>query len=271
MTENHLFEDVALELVQSSDLFPVDFDDAWKWIGYVAKQKAKDKLLRHFEIEVDYKVIQTGKLVSRPDRGEVEVEDIRLSTDCFKQLAMMAGTKQGRSIRHYFLECERIAKTKTLGQPIEKLPPEPEIPMLSSSMASERVRIALDAFAVMKEVYQQLAMSDNYKDYSDIIANQMRRGFDGEVTLHQRWIKENKSLFSPQIPTLYGYRCKDNRGYGIGLANAWRTAHGTDPKQELYDYGNNTEPVALNCYPCADPVVVTFTHDYFLGSSRIAA
>jgi hypothetical protein len=37
-------------------------------------------------------------------------EQIFLTIDCFKSLGMMAGTEQGKVIRKYFLECERIVK-----------------------------------------------------------------------------------------------------------------------------------------------------------------
>lgn len=39
-------------------------------------------------------------------------EEIRLTVDCFKQWGMMSGTAEGKQVRRYFLECERIAKLK---------------------------------------------------------------------------------------------------------------------------------------------------------------
>ncbi len=46
--------ELALTLVRSERPFPVDFNDAWQWIGYSTKQKAKNKLLGHFEQGVDF-------------------------------------------------------------------------------------------------------------------------------------------------------------------------------------------------------------------------
>jgi len=46
--------ELALALVQSNKPFPVDFDDAWRWIGYSTKQKAKNKLTNNFEEEIDF-------------------------------------------------------------------------------------------------------------------------------------------------------------------------------------------------------------------------
>lgn len=102
---------LALALVQSTEQFPVDFDAAWKWIGYSTKQKAKNKLINNFDIEFDYTLTQTVKRVEgNRGGGSVRFESINLTLDCFKSLGMMAGTGQGKEVRRYFLECERIAK-----------------------------------------------------------------------------------------------------------------------------------------------------------------
>lgn len=97
--------ELALSIVQSTDEFPIDFDAAWKWIGYSTKQKAKNKLTNNFEQEIDY----LTKWVKTPQGGRPS-EVISLTLDCFKCLGMMAGTGQGKEVRRYFLECERIAK-----------------------------------------------------------------------------------------------------------------------------------------------------------------
>lgn len=106
--------DLALALVESSEQFPVDLDDAWGWLGYATKQKAMRKLEQNFEECLDYNINQTVKVqtegkrtVSRP------YTQIQLTVECFKSMGMMAGTEQGKQIRKYFLECEKIAKQKS--------------------------------------------------------------------------------------------------------------------------------------------------------------
>jgi phage anti-repressor protein len=101
--------ELAIALLQSSDPFPIDFDDAWQWIGYSSKQKARNKLFHNFEPEIDYTVLLTH-LVKQTGRGGHNREQISLTIDCFKSLAMMAGTSKGKEVRQYFLKCERIAK-----------------------------------------------------------------------------------------------------------------------------------------------------------------
>jgi anti-repressor protein len=89
---------LAQEYISSNDPFPVDFDDAWQWLGYSTKQKCKTKLGNNFESGLDYNLNQTvkvqnegGRSVSRP------FEEIKLTIDCFKSLAMMAGTEKGKA------------------------------------------------------------------------------------------------------------------------------------------------------------------------------
>ena len=102
--------DGAMQLfeAQTSDPFPVDFDLAWQWLGYSRRTDAERKFLGSFIRNIDY--LNDG--ANAPSTGGREVERYRLTVDCFKQWGMMAGTEQGKQIRRYFLECERIAKLK---------------------------------------------------------------------------------------------------------------------------------------------------------------
>lgn len=97
--------ELAQKLYSDEEAFVVDFNDAWKWIGYTRKENAKDKLFNNFEEGLDFctKGCKTSS-AGRPSQS------ILLTVDCFKQLAMMAGTDTGKQIRRYFLECEKAAK-----------------------------------------------------------------------------------------------------------------------------------------------------------------
>lgn len=94
--------DLAIALVQSEDQFPVDFDNAWQWLGYSTKQMARKKLVNNFDQDLDFLI----KGLKSPTGGRSS-EYIVLTVDCFKSLGMMAGTSKGRQIRRYFLDCER--------------------------------------------------------------------------------------------------------------------------------------------------------------------
>lgn len=97
---------LAQEFVESTDPFPVDFDLAWQWMGFATKASAK-RVLSQFEKGVDY----STRMLKNPSAGRPS-ELIFLSIDAFKSMGMMAGTEQGKAIRRYFLDCEKIAKQK---------------------------------------------------------------------------------------------------------------------------------------------------------------
>ena len=97
--------ELAMALYQSEDQFPVDFDKAWRWIGWPKKQHGKDVLLNNFTEEEDF--LRRGVKSSTGGRPS---ESIWLTVNCFKKLAMMAGTEQGDQVREYFIACEQAAK-----------------------------------------------------------------------------------------------------------------------------------------------------------------
>ncbi|WP_013334935.1 hypothetical protein [Gloeothece verrucosa] len=141
-------QQLAITLIESKDEFPVDFEEAWNWIGYSTKQKAKNKLLNNFEPEIDYQVL-LNQTVKQSGRGGYNREQIRLTVDCLKSLGMMAGTQKGKEIRRYFLECERIAKQAieiipAQAQEIEKLKLEVEL-----AKTQERLLITTQAIATL--------------------------------------------------------------------------------------------------------------------------
>ena len=109
----YLSRDFVIGLYKAESGFPIDFDDAWKWIGYSTKGNAKRKLLQDFSEGVDYTLINIDKRVNGHRGGGTVIADkIMLTTDCFKSLAMMAGTDTGKEVRLYFLECERELKRR---------------------------------------------------------------------------------------------------------------------------------------------------------------
>lgn len=99
---------LAQQLIESNDRFPVSFDLAWEWIGYSRKNNAKQALLDAGFIENEDLLIK-----QQPTTTGIQAnlnENISLTIECFKMWAMMAKTSQGKQIRLYFLDCERIAK-----------------------------------------------------------------------------------------------------------------------------------------------------------------
>ena len=60
-------------IAQSGERYPVDFDEAWQWIGYARKEDAVNLLLGNFYEDLDYvcfalnrsKQIQKNKITSK--------------------------------------------------------------------------------------------------------------------------------------------------------------------------------------------------------------
>ncbi len=114
-----LTEEIVFGLLQSDQDFPIDFDDAWKWIEYTQKKTALSKLRNNFDKGSDYLgddsdeddmdfALPNGKA----KRGGQNRNIIFLTVDCFKNFCMMAGTPRGREVRRYFLNCEKELKRR---------------------------------------------------------------------------------------------------------------------------------------------------------------
>jgi phage anti-repressor protein len=95
-------QQIAQQLSDSAERFPVDFDLAWQWMGYARRDNALRRL-KHFKEGDLFRKVEE-KTAGR------SIQRFWLTVDCFKSMAMMAQTEQGDKVREYFLECERIAK-----------------------------------------------------------------------------------------------------------------------------------------------------------------
>ncbi len=100
--------ETAEELYNCVEQYPVDFEIAWKVLGYSRKDSAKRKLTSYFIQDADYRLHSTVE--SAPDGGLTHREDIYLTVECFKEMGMLAKSEEGKQIRKYFLQCEAKAK-----------------------------------------------------------------------------------------------------------------------------------------------------------------
>ena len=130
--------ELAQQLVESEDIFPVNLEDAVIWLGYTRKDSAVDSIKSYFEKGVDFstsnrKTLQGG----RPSRSYF------LTVGCFKELGMLCKTSQGKQIRKYFLECEKIAKQKSI------------------SSTPQTYIEALKALVVVEEAKEQLKLQNS--------------------------------------------------------------------------------------------------------------
>lgn len=99
---------IADKLYNSKEQFPVDLDEAWSWLQYSKKDKALDNLKANFDIDDEYCFIS----LSTGNGGGARNTQHKyyMTVDTFKQMGMMSNKAIGKTIRQYFLNCERNLK-----------------------------------------------------------------------------------------------------------------------------------------------------------------
>lgn len=99
-----LSEKSVFRLLESKETYPINFDDAWMWLGYSSKGNAK-RMLGKCEEDLDYKVIDQPATTKSGAK-----QFIKLTIEAFKHICMMSGTPRGKDVRVYFLNCEKLLK-----------------------------------------------------------------------------------------------------------------------------------------------------------------
>lgn len=234
---------IAESLYNSEDCFPVDFDLAWEWLGYSAKDKAKRSLLNSgFERGIDFELTMSGEL--RPQGGLSNKEQIKLTAECLKNWAMMSGTEKGKEVRRYFLDCEKAAKEAF--KKIKQLQPtEPE----------------LDAAKAIAEIHS------NVEYISPRIAQRL---IDARLNRLDR--EQGNLAFPPaQSPLLGATEIAEDLGYkpdsshwsslGRFVAIAYRESGLGEPlKEKRICNGRMTD---MKVYPSNEPIVREAIHQFY--------
>jgi phage anti-repressor protein len=105
MNELALYERQFDGIAASTNPFPVDFDQAWQWVGYSTKSNALRVLQENFEETVDF--CSSEMMSKKEGRGGHNERVYFLTVDCFKSFCMMAGTEKGKEVRKYYLAIEK--------------------------------------------------------------------------------------------------------------------------------------------------------------------
>jgi len=87
--------------------FVIDLDNAWKWLGFSYKHKAKELLNKMFILNKDYKssLTQAGEQTIKTQGGHNR-EIIMLNIETFKKFCLKAGTKKADEIHDYYIRLE---------------------------------------------------------------------------------------------------------------------------------------------------------------------
>lgn len=89
------------------NVFIVDLDNVWRWLGFNQKVKAKILLENHFILNKDYtkSLSHTGKRTAHIKGGQNR-ETILLTIDTFKKFCLKAGTKKADEVHEYYIQLE---------------------------------------------------------------------------------------------------------------------------------------------------------------------
>ena len=93
----------------STSDYIIDLDNVWKWLGFVAKCKAKTLLEKYFVIDKDYKKsLHDSVKRTNSIKGGQNKEIFMLNIKTFKLFCIKAETKKADEIHEYFLKMEQI-------------------------------------------------------------------------------------------------------------------------------------------------------------------
>lgn len=119
---NNFTKDLAIALLNSTDKYPVDLDDAMEWWDCrtkdgvpTSKRQLVAKLKQTFDQEVDWTF---AEICAKPLNGR-PADKIVMTVSCFKEMGMMLPNGKGKEIRRYFLECEQELK-RLKAEPVQK-------------------------------------------------------------------------------------------------------------------------------------------------------
>lgn len=231
-------KETAIQLLRMQETidFPVDFDEAYQWLGYTRKDNAKDTFLELGFLEgVDFSSF------SRKSSGGRPAESFKLTVDCFKKWGMRAGTEKGDQIRLYFLECERIAHA-------------PKTAVLAARYPDEAVKSVADAIDFVR---QKIAPYDPRQ--AQILIDHAMRGLDDYAVLPAAKPKLSGCV---EIAQKLGYKVsKDDSALGRHVAKNWRAAYNTEPQKVERECGGGFRNLKL--YPIDDPVVIAAIKEFY--------
>lgn len=152
--------EIAQNLIESVDLFPIDFDDAWVWLDYSTKQKGQQSFDSCEMVEgIDFTVFNQKVKDDTKFGGYRTDKKLKMTVDAFKCWAMMSKTETGKTVRHYFLECEKLAK-QVQAKPMSQLE-------LLQMTVNQLVEIEQKQTALETKVELESQRTDNLEQRTD--------------------------------------------------------------------------------------------------------
>ncbi len=134
------------------DDFVIDLDDIWKFLGFNQKYKVKKIIIKKFEENNDYIILQ--KPEKKQGSGGHNREIIMLNILTFQYLCIKIGTKKGDRIYDYFSKLENILNELVMEECVE----------ISNKLESLKNKNIED-----EETYNHNCILDIYKNNNSLI------------------------------------------------------------------------------------------------------
>lgn len=180
-------QELAMQLVESTEDFPINFDVAWQWLNYSNKSNAKRTFTGwSFLKGIDYEVFTQSQ---KDANGGRPLEKILLSVECFKRWALKLNTELSNKLVDYFLECEKIAKQSIDLQTIGSNLPKKEVSKAGFVYLIKAETTSFYKIGKSKDVYKRLETLQT--------ANQ------SELTVIYRIFSTNYSLLEKRLHKYY--------------------------------------------------------------------
>jgi hypothetical protein len=96
-----------LPFIVQRDKCEIDFDKAYKWIGYTSAQNARNMLIKYFVENDDYIIENINENIKKQQGGQNKI-NIKINYKTFEQFGMLARTKNGSKMRKYMSMIQEI-------------------------------------------------------------------------------------------------------------------------------------------------------------------
>lgn len=175
--------------------------------------------------------------------GGTTTEKILLTVDCFKMWAMMANTAQGRLVRQYFLECEKIAKQKTQPKALPEVT-EKTVEIFVHGIEYLTNSGDLQLAQLLKNQFGNTLLASQQRSLEGDCVNQLEGVIDVAIRL--------------------GFRVTKNHEASLGKYVKKQCAHLIQGKNNRYSNAS-AKQIQANMYPAFSPEVEKAVTEYCVG------
>jgi very-short-patch-repair endonuclease len=177
---NSLAEDVEFFLLVNIDLqknftptdFAVSLDDAWVFLGFSQKARAKSLLEKHFILNTHYKIMPSIHDISCKCKG-CNKDIILMTLETFNLLCLKGDTKLCHKIQEYYIKLEQVA-IKTIDDEYKHFTTNTNVEFFTKSLDdlipilnSQKVKIVHHLKKNYKEHYHYIIDNNNGSISSD--------------------------------------------------------------------------------------------------------